>query len=223
MSVETTTRKVTQSMTALLTEYDFTFRALVGSPSDIKCIRKITATGAEEDMEYVADLPLTPTEADILKYTVDVNEDGVGGTVEVAWVSTDCTITIYRETTDTQSSDYEDYNQFPADTVESDFDRRTMVSQELEEAIDRALKLPITSPAGATLPSAEANTYIGWDSSGLLLENKTLPDPSILVKATEAEAEAGTDNDKYMTPLRTTQNSKINAKQQAVAMSIILG
>ena len=178
MAVDSTTRKSTQDMTAVLTEFDFTFRALEAHPDYIKCIRKITASGVEDDLTYDADLPTGSSIANILKYKVTINDNGDGGTVRVGHASTDCTITIYRETADTQGSAYDDYNQFPADTVEDDFDKRTMITQELQEEIDRALKLSITSAAGATLPSGEANKYIGWNNAGALLENKDLPDPS---------------------------------------------
>ena len=205
MSVETTTRKeAAQAMTALITEFTFSFRSLVTIPSDIKCIRTTTATSADEDMTYVADLPEDPTVADILKYTVTVNDDGIGGEVEVAYVSTSCTITIYRETTDTQGSAYEDYNQFPASTVESDFDRRTMVSQEIKENSDRSLRLPITSSVDAELPTPEADTYLGWDADAALA-NRKISDSSVIERASETEATTGTNNTKYMTPLRTSQ------------------
>lgn len=206
MSVETTDRKVTHEMDELLTEYAFTFRALVTAPSDIKAIIRNSVTGVSEDMEYVEDLPEEPTEDDRLKYTVAVNDDGIGGVVELAWASDDTNeLTIYRETTDIQSSAYEDYNQFPASTVESDFDRRTMVTQEINETIDRAIRLPITTDADTEMPEPVADAFIGWNSDGDALENKELPDPSTLVKATQEDAEAGTNNDKFMTPLRTKE------------------
>lgn len=201
MSVSTTSRKTTQSMTAALVQYTFAFRALYSTPSDIKCIRTVTATNTDETMTYVADIPSPSAATDVLKYTVDVNEDGVGGIVTVAWPSTSCTITIYRDTTDTQSSDYEDYNQFPADTVENDFDKRTMKSQELAEDVNRALKYAITAPSGSTLPTGTANAFLGWDSTGTLLENKIVTtNGSILIKAAAADAIAKTDDTLYMTP-----------------------
>jgi len=179
MSVDTTTRK------------------------DIKCIR--TVAGTDTDMTYLADLPETPTEDDVLKYTVDINDDGIGGTVTVAYASTSATITIYRDTTDKQESSYEDYNQFPASTVESDFDKRTLVTQEMSETLDRTLKVPITSDVSSELPTPEADAFIGWNDAGDALENKEIPDPSTLVRATKDDAEAGTNNEKFMTPLRTKE------------------
>ena len=207
MAVDDTDRKSTQSMTAALTEFDFTFRALVGVETDIKCIRKVTATTTEVDMTYDADLPTGSSIGNILKYTVTINDGGDGGTIRVGYPSTSCTVTIYRETTDTQASAYDDYNQFPADTVESDFDKRTMVTQELSEGLTRTIRLPITSSADAELPTPEADTFLGWNSTGDGIENKTLPDPSVLVQASEAEAIAGTNNVKFMTPLRTKQGA----------------
>jgi len=148
MTVETTGRKSKQSMTGSIVNYDFAFRALASAPGDIKCVRTITATNSDEDMTRVTEIPAPSDATDVLSFLVSVATDGVGGTITVAWPSTACTITIYRETTDTQASDYEDYNQFPADTVETDLDKRTMRSQEQEEDIDRALKYPITAPTG---------------------------------------------------------------------------
>ena len=203
MTVETTTRKSTQTMTIAVVEYTFAFRALLSTPTDIKCIRTNSDDNTQEDMEYVTEIPAPSTESDVLKYVVNINDDGVGGTVTVCWPSTTSTITIYRETSDTQSSDYEDYNQFPAETVENDFDKRTMKSQELAEDVNRALKYPITAPSGSTLPTPVADTYLGWDSAGVLLENKTLPDPSILVKASTGDAIAKTSDSVYMTPYAT--------------------
>jgi len=188
-------------MTAGIVNYDFSFRAIRSAPGDIKCIRTITATGTDETMTRVTEIPAPSDSSDVLSFLVSIATDGVGGTVTVAWPSTGCTLTIYRETTDTQSSDYEDYNAFPADTVETDLDKRTLRSQELAEDVQRALKYSITAPTGSSLPTPVANTYLGWDSAGVLLENKTIATGgTILVKATSAEAIAHTDDTKYITP-----------------------
>jgi hypothetical protein len=201
MSVETTDRKTTQTMTIALVEYVFSFRALYSSPSDIKCVRTNIATNTDEVMTYVTEIPSPSAATDVLKYLVDVNEDGIGGVVTVCWPSTGSTITIYRETTDVQSSDYEDYNQFPANTVENDFDKRTMRSQELAEDVNRALKYGITAPSGGTLPTGVANNLLGWDATGTVIENKNLiTSGTVLLKASATDAIAKTDDTLYMTP-----------------------
>lgn len=227
MSVSTTSRKTTQSMTIALVEYAFAFRALYSTPTDIKCVRTITATNTDEDMTYVGDIPSPSSATDVLKYTVDVNEDGVGGVVTVAWPSTSCTITIYRETTDTQASDYEDYNQFPADTVENDFDKRTLRSQELAEDVNRALKYAVTAPSGGTLPTGVANYFLGWDATGTVIENKNLlTSGTVLLKAAATDAIAKTDDTLYMTPYLVELSARtmgtMNITTQAtIAMAIV--
>ncbi len=55
------------------------------------------------------------------------------------------TLVIYRHTRHVQESDYPEGGKFPAVVVETDFDRVVAMIQELQEELDRALKVPITS------------------------------------------------------------------------------
>lgn len=97
----------------------FTFRAVPGYESDIKLIERITATGHETRLVYNTD------------YTVTINTSGIGGTVRVLpTYATTYTQVVKRESSLTQSSDYDDYSQFPADTLEADLDRLTLMAQE---------------------------------------------------------------------------------------------
>jgi len=178
MTVETTTRK--QSFDGGQSELEFSFRALPNSPSDIKVKAVLTSTGAETDLDYGDD------------YTVDINSDGVGGTVTISpTYSTLYTYTVYRETTTTQESDYEDYNQFPADTLETDLDRLMMIAQERSEDIDRAVKLAISSSlSDITLPAPSASTLLGWNSDGDGLENKQPLDADVQSACEDAQTAA---------------------------------
>lgn len=227
MTVETTGRKTTQTMSISVVEYTFSFRALKTAPGDIKCKRTNSTTNVDEDMTRVTEIPSPSDASDVLSYLVSINTDGIGGTVTVCWPSTNSTITIYRETTDTQSSDYEDYNQFPAETVETDLDKRTLKSQEQQEDIARALKYGITAPTGSSLPSPVADTYLGWDSDGILLENKTIATGgTILVKASSAQALAKTENTTYITPYLLGEGIRsmgtIEVKTEAtIAMAVV--
>ena len=193
MSVASTTRKQQFTLDGATADFTFTFRALTSAPSNIKCLS--TTGGTDTILTYTT------------QYSVAVNSNGVGGTVTLvdpAAVGSG-TLTVYRETTNKQESDYDDYNQFPADTVETDLDIRTMVSQEHSEDTDRALTLPISvSGVSAELPSPDANTLIGWNSAADGLENKTLAALDALEKCTPAEAITGSDYTKYMTPTTTT-------------------
>lgn len=140
MSVASTTRKQQFSLDGVTAAFTFTFRALTSNLSDIKCT--VTTAGVDTNLTYTTD------------FTVAVNASGVGGTVTlVVPASWSGTLTVYRDTTNLQSSDYDDYNQFPANTLETDLDIRTLVSQEQEEDLVRSLRFPITTNADGELPN----------------------------------------------------------------------
>jgi len=211
MSVSTSVRK--QSFAGGQATNTFTFKTLPSHPEYIKVIKTLTATGVETAMTYTTE------------YSVALGTDGVGGVVTfVASVSTGYTTTVYRETTDKQESDYDDYNQFPADTVESDLDRRTLISQERSEDTARSLKLPISSASylDVVLPIPVDGAHLAWSGTGGTLVNLASltgstgaigpsgatgaigPSGASVTIATAAEAAAGTEADHYMSPSLTT-------------------
>lgn len=161
MTVESTIRK--ESYAGGTGTFTFSFRALTTALSDIKVVKKLISSGAETTLTYGVD------------YTVDVEDDGIGGTVTASpSISTLYTVTVYRETTDKQESDYDDYNQFPADTLETDLDRRTMLSQEVAEDVGRAAKLSVTSSlTEVVLPDPVDGKTFKWSGTGGTLVNST--------------------------------------------------
>ena len=200
MTVESTTRKQQFTLNGTISTLTFTFRALVSAPTDIK-VKVTDGDGVDTDLIYTTD------------YTVAVNANGVGGVVTLvdAEATGSGTATVFRETTNKQESDYDDYNQFPADTLETDFDIRTLVSQEGAEASDRILQLPISysGTASTILPTPVANKVLGWNGAASALENKTFVPSSDFEKATLADAQAGTNDTKYVTPLRVGSTPSI--------------
>ena len=121
MTVSTTNS--TQSFAGAQSALTFTFRALPDHPEDIKVIERITATGFETELTYAT------------HYTVTINTNGVGGVVHVSpSYSSSYTQVVKRVTPLTQSSDYDDYSQFPAETLEEDLDRQTLIAQERSDA-----------------------------------------------------------------------------------------
>jgi hypothetical protein len=79
-------------------------------------------------------------------------------------------VVIYREVAITQSVDYTPNDPFPADTHEQALDRLTMIAQQIDEEVGRALKLPSTSTyGGLTLPDPQSGYFLQWkaDLSGL--------------------------------------------------------
>ena len=105
MTVETTTRK--QSFAGGQSALTFNFKVLPDHPEYTKLL--VVSSGTETILTYDVD------------YTVALASEGVGGVITVSpSYSTNYTYTAYRETAKTQETDYDDYNQFPADTIESD-------------------------------------------------------------------------------------------------------
>ena len=115
----------------LTTTFPFTFPIL--SEADLK-VYLIDAAGERT--------PLTIT----TEYSVSaVNDDfSAGGNVEtVATYDEGDYILIVRDAVNDQQSDYIHADDLPADILESDLDRRTMVDQEQDVHIARALRFPI--------------------------------------------------------------------------------
>lgn len=191
MTVETSDRK--QTFLGGQSALTFAFRTLVSNPEYIQVKNVVVATGVESDLTYGVD------------YTVAVNSDGIGGTVTLApTFSTAYNHVVYRLTSAVQASDYDDYNQFPANTLENDLDRSILIAQEQAEETDRTLRYPISASGASTeLPAPEADAFLAWNSAGTALINAPIPDPSTLVKASDAEAAAGVEDTHFMTPAKT--------------------
>ncbi|HSW00033.1 MAG TPA: hypothetical protein VLI39_07665 [Sedimentisphaerales bacterium] len=86
-------------------------------------------------------------------YTVNNVGQASGGTVDVndltaicgaAELPTGWTITLYREVPLTQETDLQNQTAFYAETHEDTFDRLVMQDQQLQEQLDRTVKVPIT-------------------------------------------------------------------------------
>lgn len=117
MTLSTTVRE--QEFAATQGTLTFTFQAIPGQETDIKVYNRLETTGEETALTYTTD------------YTASINSDGVGGSVTlVATYATTVVHIVRRETTLTQSSNYQDYGQFPSDTLELDLDRAMMIAQE---------------------------------------------------------------------------------------------
>lgn len=136
MTVENKTSKTDKLVMGSKT-YDFGFDVLLEDPTEEdakQAIRCAVSDGASEhDLEYGTD------------YSVSLNEDGKGGTVTVADAKDGTwTIIVYREYHETQESDYKDYSSFPAETLEKNLDKVTMILQQHQEKLDRCVKTDMT-------------------------------------------------------------------------------
>jgi hypothetical protein len=77
-------------------------------------------------------------------------------------------VTIVRDVDALQPIDLADTDSFPADTLERSLDRLTMLVQQQQERLDRAVQFPVTDELGATLPaaSARASKQVHTDANG---------------------------------------------------------
>lgn len=139
MTVENTSNRQTAQQMGTSFEYQFTFDVLLKDPTSTEAMQAIKAIVADEDgneteLQYGTD------------YTVTLNSDRSGGHITVVdkRTSTDY-ITIYREHNLKQEADYQDFNSMPAETFEQCFDKLTMLAQQLNEAINRCVKVAMTS------------------------------------------------------------------------------
>lgn len=136
MTVENTISKTGKQVMGSLT-YDFSFDVLLKDPTEeaakkaIKC--SVSDGTTETSLVYGKD------------YSVSLNTNHKGGRVTVVdpknagW-----TIVVYRSYDETQESDYNDFDGFPAETLEQCLDKVTMLIQEIKEELARCVKVAIT-------------------------------------------------------------------------------
>ena len=108
-------------------------------------------------------------------YTVSGAGDASGGNVTFTSgnIPTDTeTVVLRRKTTKTQSLDLVENDPFTADSVEGAFDKNLSIIQELQEEIDRSIKLSrtntITSTEFTNNAAARASKILAFDTTGEL-------------------------------------------------------
>ena len=79
------------------------------------------------------------------------------------------TLTISRNVPLTQETDLQPNDRLPAETLEQTVDKLTMITQQIDEAVDRSMKFPVSDATlNATLPNASerANKYLRFTATG---------------------------------------------------------
>ena len=94
-----------------------------------------------------------------------------GGTVTMTVApASGTTLVIARNVPLTQETDLQPNDRLPAETLEQTVDKLTMITQQLDEAVDRSIKFSSSDSVSLTsqLPSsaARANKYLKFDASG---------------------------------------------------------
>lgn len=117
----------------------------------------------DTDLEVYVDGVLKTLTTD---YTVTGLGEELGGTVQfLVAPATSTVVLLVRNVPDTQGSDYPIGGVFPAEQVEDDVDKRTVITQQLAELFTRSLILAQSDTSGVntTLPTPAAGEVIGWD------------------------------------------------------------
>jgi hypothetical protein len=151
-------------------------------------------------------------------FTLVFNDGTPGGTVTMlAAPSSGYYVIRAREIPRTQENTYKTAAGFQASVIQSALEKLTAMVQDVKEAIGRAVTMPIGSTATISFPSPVDDKILAWDgTSGTIKNTDGVPGPTgptgpsgadgiFSEIASQAEAEAGSDNTKGMTALRTAQ------------------
>lgn len=101
-------------------------------------------------------------------YTIAGLGSDAGGTVTFTAAPADgVLVTILRVVPLTQQVDYQPYDAFPAETHENALDKLTMITQQIQEELDRSWKVPVDTPPGADVapPAYEAGKVLAWSDT----------------------------------------------------------
>jgi len=180
MTVSTTATRIAYTGNASTTAFAFSFRFLAGTDIAVYLDGVLQSTG----------------------YTVST--PGASGTVTFSTApASGVSVVITRATAKTQETDYVANDAFSADATELAFDRAMLAAQDNAAGLGRALRVADYEAAVSTLPPADerANLNLVFGADGAPGVGGVVT----VSAASEAQAEAATDNGTYMTPLRTAQ------------------
>ena len=160
MTISTTIVKNSYSGDNSTATFNYTFKILTNT--DLKVIIR-NASGAET------------TKTLNTHYTIANVGNASGGSITFTGSNIPTateTVVLLRDTAQTQAIDYVSNDPFPAETHEEGLDRSVILAQELQEEVDRSLKLSRTNTMTNTEftvgPTERANKVLGFDSSGEL-------------------------------------------------------
>ncbi len=174
-TVTETTCTVTTTCNGSTTEFTFDFPII--DTTDLVVILRTVATGAETVLTETTDYTVSTTN----------NDYSSGGTVTTVSTYTSAnSITILRNTPDTQQADLEDSKVLRLEDLEDAMDKLTMLVQQLQEELDRTLKIPRSDTSITTEVDDSVNRaskYLSFDSSGNVATSTSISSGSISVSA----------------------------------------
>ena len=161
MTVSSTTVKNSYSGNGSTTQFAYGYK--IFADSDLIVIIRVNSTGAETVKSLGT------------HYTVAGAGDASGGSITFTSGNTPAsgqTVVIIREVPQTQAIDYIANDPFPAESHEEGLDRATMTTQQVQEELDRSIKISRTNTMTSTEftvgATDRANKILAFDSSGEL-------------------------------------------------------
>jgi hypothetical protein len=167
MTVSSTTVKNSYSGNGSTTQFAYGYK--IFADSDLIVIIRTDSTGAETVKTLTT------------HYTVAGAGDASGGSITFTSGNTPAsgeTVVIIREVPQTQAIDYIANDPFPAESHEEGLDRATMTTQQVQEELNRSLKISRTNTMTSTEftvgATDRANKVLSFDSSGELAVTQEL-------------------------------------------------
>ncbi len=159
MTISSTTTKNSYSGNGSATAFNYTF--FIPTNTDIQVIVR-SSTGTET---------VKSEGTGSTNYSISGVGSSSGGTVTFVTAPTSSeTVVLRRNTAKTQATDYVANDPFPAESHESALDKLTIIGQDLQEQVDRSIKLSRTNTMTSTEftvgSTDRANKILAFDSSG---------------------------------------------------------
>ena len=223
MTLTSSTAKVSYAGNGSTTVFAVTFRFLANS--HVEAILR-DAAGAETVW----------TES--THYTLEGEGEAAGGTLTVLTDPDDHTpasgetLVIRRQVPVTQETDYSENDSFPAETHEEALDKLTMLAQQTDEALTRAVTVPVSdTQSGLELPidATRAGKFLAFDGAGKAIAaagtSADLGPVSAFISTLldDADAETARATLGAVENVLTTRGDLIRAGGSGVAERVVLG
>lgn len=180
MTISSNTRKTEIFVgTGLVSEYSFTFK--VFAAADLLVVQQDTS-GVETTLTLDEDFSAS----------LNANQNtNPGGSITLTSALPDSyTLVISTQMGYLQPTDLTNQGGFYPRVINDALDRLTILAQQLKEMLDRALVLPIHTPADVSprLPAPQAGTMLGWSTDGKSIENYLAGDYKVLLPVAASQA-----------------------------------
>ena len=165
MTVSSTTTRNSYTGNGSTTVFAYGFK--IFDDDDITVILRTTATGAET------------VQTKTTHYSVSGVGSASGGNITFGTAPTSAqTVVLLRQTAQTQTTDYTPNDPFPASSHEDALDKLTLLAQDQQDELDRAIKLSRTNTMTSTEftvgATDRASKILAFDSSGELAVTQEL-------------------------------------------------